>query len=150
LLTAQPASRGLRRKRAQKQENEDTEEEEEGDDAFGDEIIQGLQSTQMDAPKRQRLTAKQVEFLESSFLRDLKLEPERKAEIAKLLGIRPRQVAVWFQNRRARWKHKQLELRFDSLKASFEALVKDNDAAAHAHRAVVDENARLLAEVSTS
>ena len=77
--------------------------------------------------KKRRLTSEQVKFLEASFNMDLKLEPERKALIAKQLGLRPRQVAIWFQNRRARWKNKQLEHEYEALKLKYEALVKDND-----------------------
>ncbi|RLM79360.1 homeobox-leucine zipper protein HOX16-like isoform X1 [Panicum miliaceum] len=50
--------------------------------------------------------------------------PEKKR---RLTPEQPRQVAVWFQNRRARWKTKQLERDFDRLKASFDALRADHD-----------------------
>ena len=78
--------------------------------------------------KKRRLTAEQVHLLERSFEEENKLEPERKTELARKLGLQPRQVAVWFQNRRARWKTKQLERDFDRLKASFDALRADHDA----------------------
>ncbi|KAJ0242050.1 Homeobox-leucine zipper protein ATHB-5 [Hirschfeldia incana] len=84
--------------------------------------------------KKQRLSVEQVKALEKNFEIDNKLEPERKVKLAQELGLQPRQVAIWFQNRRARWKTKQLErdygvleLNFDSLKRSRDSLQRDND-----------------------
>ncbi|KAM0035598.1 putative transcription factor homeobox-WOX family [Helianthus debilis subsp. tardiflorus] len=84
--------------------------------------------------KKRRLTGDQVRFLEKSFESDNKLEPERKIQLAKELGLQPRQVAIWFQNRRARWKNKQLEKDYDDLqesynklKANYENLVKEKE-----------------------
>ncbi|GAB2221106.1 hypothetical protein Droror1_Dr00012273 [Drosera rotundifolia] len=75
--------------------------------------------------KKRRLTAEQVQFLERSFEVEKKLEPERKVQLAKDLGLQPRQVAIWFQNRRARWKTKQLEKDYDALQASYNSLKAD-------------------------
>ena len=38
------------------------------------------------------------------------------------VGLQPRQVAIWFQNRRARWKTKQLEKDYDVLKRQYEGM----------------------------
>jgi homeobox-leucine zipper protein len=51
--------------------------------------------------------------------------PERKLKLAEELCLQPRQVAIWFQNRRARWKTKQLERDYGTLKANYEALNLD-------------------------
>ncbi|KAL5559326.1 hypothetical protein UlMin_035537 [Ulmus minor] len=59
--------------------------------------------------KKRRLIANQVQFLEKTFELENKLEPERKLQLAKELGLQPRQVAIWFQNRRARFKTKYKE-----------------------------------------
>uniref|UniRef100_A0A0D9XJ53 Homeobox-leucine zipper protein n=1 Tax=Leersia perrieri TaxID=77586 RepID=A0A0D9XJ53_9ORYZ len=72
--------------------------------------------------KKRRLAAEQVRALERSFEADNKLDPERKARIARDLRLHPRQVAVWFQNRRARWKTKQIERDFASLRSRHDAL----------------------------
>ncbi|CAL9111075.1 unnamed protein product [Musa textilis] len=77
--------------------------------------------------KKRRLSVEQVRALERSFEVENKLEPERKLRLAQDLGLQPRQVAVWFQNRRARWKTKQLERDYTTLKASYEALRLDYD-----------------------
>lgn len=90
--------------------------------------------------KKRRLTPEQVCLLERSFEADNKLEPEKKSELAKKLGLQPRQVAVWFQNRRARWKTKQLERDYDRLKASYDALLADHDS-------LLKDNDRLRSQV---
>ncbi|PKA55114.1 Homeobox-leucine zipper protein HOX16 [Apostasia shenzhenica] len=90
--------------------------------------------------KKRRLTPEQVHLLETSFEAENKLEPERKSELAKKLGLQPRQVAVWFQNRRARWKTKQLERDYDRLKANLDALLGDHDA-------LLRDNDRLRSQV---
>lgn len=78
--------------------------------------------------KKRRLSADQVHFLERHFEVENKLEPERKIQLARALGLQPRQIAIWFQNRRARWKTKQLERDYEVLKKQFEVLKADNDA----------------------
>ncbi|KAJ0105908.1 hypothetical protein Patl1_17858 [Pistacia atlantica] len=55
------------------------------------------------------------------------LNPERKVQLAKDLGLQPRQVAIWFQNRRARWKTKRLEKDYDILQTSYNNLKADYD-----------------------
>lgn len=77
--------------------------------------------------KKRRLNMEQVKTLEKSFELGNKLEPERKMQLARALGLQPRQIAIWFQNRRARWKTKQLEKDYDLLKTQLEAIKADND-----------------------
>ncbi|XP_077247844.1 uncharacterized protein LOC143887623 [Tasmannia lanceolata] len=77
--------------------------------------------------KKRRLTSVQVQLLERNFEVENKLEPDRKIQLAKDLGLQPRQVAIWFQNRRARWKTKQLEKDYGALKASYDSLKSDYD-----------------------
>lgn len=90
--------------------------------------------------KKRRLTLDQVRSLERNFEVENKLEPDRKMQLAKELGMRPRQVAVWFQNRRARWKTKQLERDYETLEAGFKRLKAD-------YELVLDEKNYLKAEV---
>ncbi|XP_074574467.1 homeobox-leucine zipper protein HOX21-like [Curcuma longa] len=78
--------------------------------------------------KKRRLSTEQVRALERSFeLQGNKLESERKLQLAAALGMRPRQVAIWFQNRRARWKTKQLEKDYELLKIQFDAFKSQNE-----------------------
>ncbi|KAE8689285.1 Homeobox-leucine zipper protein HOX21 [Hibiscus syriacus] len=78
--------------------------------------------------KKKRLNTEQVRALEKSFELGNKLDPDRKLQLAKEIGLKPRQIAIWFQNRRARCKNKQLEKDFDALKKQFEAIKADNHA----------------------
>ncbi|KAL8162134.1 hypothetical protein V2J09_013623 [Rumex salicifolius] len=90
--------------------------------------------------KKRRLTPDQVVMLEKSFEEENKLEPERKTQLAKKLGLQPRQVAVWFQNRRARWKTKNLERDYDLLKSAYDSLLANYETATM-------ENDKLKSEV---
>ncbi|KAI4386366.1 hypothetical protein MLD38_004302 [Melastoma candidum] len=90
--------------------------------------------------KKRRLNVEQVKTLERNFELRNKLEPERKMQLAKALGLQPRQIAIWFQNRRARWKTKQLEKDYDLLKRQFEAVKADNEA-------LQAQNQKLHAEI---
>lgn len=91
--------------------------------------------------KKRRLNMEQVKTLEKNFEMGNKLEPERKMQLARALGLQPRQIAIWFQNKRARWKTKQLEKDYDLLKRQFEAIKSDNEA-------LQGQNQKLQAEVS--
>ncbi|XP_057488988.1 homeobox-leucine zipper protein ATHB-12-like [Actinidia eriantha] len=71
---------------------------------------------------RKRFSAEQIRSLESMFETETKLEPRKKVQLARELGLQPRQVAIWFQNRRARWKSKKIEQSYRVLKANYDNL----------------------------
>lgn len=111
----------------------DIGEDPNGDDDLSDDGSQA-------GEKKRRLNMEQVKTLEKNFELGNKLEPERKMQLARALGLQPRQIAIWFQNRRARWKTKQLEKDYDLLKRQFEAIKADNDA-------LQAQNQKLRAEI---
>ncbi|XP_054780177.1 homeobox-leucine zipper protein ATHB-12-like isoform X2 [Prosopis cineraria] len=84
---------------------------------------------------QRRFSDDQIRSLESMFETESRLEPRKKVQLARELGLQPRQVAIWFQNKRARWKSKQIERDYSILRASysslasrFEALKKEKEA----------------------
>jgi len=90
--------------------------------------------------RKRRLNMEQVKTLEKNFELANKLEPEKKMQLARALGLQPRQIAIWFQNRRARWKTKQLEKDYQLLKRQFDAIKADNDS-------LKSQNQKLQAEI---
>jgi hypothetical protein len=90
--------------------------------------------------KSRRLTVEQVRALEKSFQLGMILEAGRKEELARALGMNPRKIAIWFQNRRAKWKTTQLEKDFGVLKQNYEFLKAR-------YHTLLEENKKLQSEV---
>ncbi|PSR99948.1 Homeobox-leucine zipper protein [Actinidia chinensis var. chinensis] len=76
--------------------------------------------------KKLRLTKQQSVMLEDCFKEQSTLNPKQKQALAKQLNLLPRQVEVWFQNRRARTKLKQNEKECELLKKHLETLKNEN------------------------
>ncbi|KAF6157976.1 hypothetical protein GIB67_015292 [Kingdonia uniflora] len=76
--------------------------------------------------KKLRLTKPQSALLEDSFKDHSTLNPKEKLALAKQLNLRPRQVEVWFQNRRARTKLKQTEAEYEVMKKCCKSLTEEN------------------------
>ncbi|RAL46647.1 hypothetical protein DM860_004926 [Cuscuta australis] len=76
--------------------------------------------------KKLRLSKGQSALLEESFKQHSTLNPKQKQDLARELNLRPRQVEVWFQNRRARTKLKQTEVDCEYLKKCCETLTEEN------------------------
>ncbi|XP_062208510.1 homeobox-leucine zipper protein HOX3-like [Phragmites australis] len=77
-------------------------------------------------PKKLRLSKEQSRLLEESFRLNHTLTPKQKEALAVKLKLRPRQVEVWFQNRRARTKLKQTEMECEYLRRCFGSLTEEN------------------------
>ncbi|GLJ14311.1 hypothetical protein SUGI_0230500 [Cryptomeria japonica] len=93
--------------------------------------------------KKRRLSLEQVKCLEKSFEMERKLEAERKNQLAFEVGLSPRQVAVWYQNRRSRWKAQQLEKDYHLLKQRYDALVSEKDKLESEVRRLTNEFQRI-------
>ncbi|PIA44262.1 hypothetical protein AQUCO_01700097v1 [Aquilegia coerulea] len=76
--------------------------------------------------RKLRLTKEQAAVLEDNFKEHNTLNPKAKQALSKKLNLSPRQVEVWFQNRRARIKMKQTEVDYEYLKKCCEALKDEN------------------------
>lgn len=76
--------------------------------------------------KKLRLSKDQAAVLEESFKENNTLNPKQKLALANKLNLRPRQVEVWFQNRRARTKLKQTEVDCEFLKLCCDNLTEEN------------------------
>ncbi|RZC58175.1 hypothetical protein C5167_005477 [Papaver somniferum] len=76
--------------------------------------------------KKLRLSKEQSRLLEESFRENHTLNPKQKEALAFQLKLKPRQVEVWFQNRRARTKLKQTEMECEYLKRCFGSLTEEN------------------------
>ncbi|VVA20368.1 PREDICTED: homeobox-leucine zipper [Prunus dulcis] len=91
--------RGSGGKRSHSPEAEGDEGERQSNSRASDEDdINGINTR-----KKLRLSKEQSAFLEESFKEHHTLNPKQKLALAKQLNLRPRQVEVWFQNRRARY-----------------------------------------------
>ncbi|XP_062227328.1 homeobox-leucine zipper protein HOX15-like [Phragmites australis] len=78
------------------------------------------------ARKKLRLSEDQLTVLETVYEEQTNLDPAQKQGLAEKLDLKPRQVEVWFQNRRARSKQKKMTEDCENLKKRAEVLIKEN------------------------
>lgn len=88
---------------------------------------------------QKRFSKDQIKSLELIFESETRLEPRKKVQLARELGLQPRQVAIWFQNKRARWKSKQLEKEYNILRASYNSLASQFEIMKKEKQALVSE-----------
>ncbi|CAH2063163.1 unnamed protein product [Thlaspi arvense] len=92
---------------------------------------------------QKRFSEEQIKSLEVIFESETRLEPRRKVQLARELGLQPRQVAIWFQNKRARWKSKQLEKEYNILRANYNNLASQFEITKKEKQALVSEYLQL-------
>ncbi|XP_020094010.1 homeobox-leucine zipper protein HOX1-like [Ananas comosus] len=126
------------RESEEEEEEEEEEEDEEGGAASPNSTLSSLSGKREaerasdeeeggdGSRKKLRLSMNQSAILEENFKEHSTLEPKRKVALAKQLNLRPRQVEVWFQNRRARTKLKQTEVDCEVLRRCCEELTEEN------------------------
>ncbi|XP_076926587.1 homeobox-leucine zipper protein HAT4-like [Bidens hawaiensis] len=110
-------------KRVEREDNE-AERESSSHGVSGDDEDDGGDASV--ARKKLRLSKDQAAVLEETFKEHNTLNPKQKQALAKQLDLRPRQVEVWFQNRRARTKLKQTEVDCEYLKRCCDTLNEEN------------------------
>ncbi|XP_031262740.1 homeobox-leucine zipper protein ATHB-12-like [Pistacia vera] len=91
---------------------------------------------------KRKFSDEQIKTLEFMFESESRPESRIKQQLADELGLQPRQVAIWFQNRRARLKTKQIELDYSKLKAKFDTL-------ASSYESLKEEHHSLLVQLQT-
>ncbi|XP_059318822.1 homeobox-leucine zipper protein ATHB-12-like [Lycium ferocissimum] len=92
---------------------------------------------------RRRFNDEQIKSLENMFETESRPELRTKQQLAKRLGLQPRQVAIWFQNKRARSKSKQLELEYRMLQISYEKLGSKYELLKKEHESLLTQLQRL-------
>lgn len=114
-------------KRSEREGNGDDNERESCSRGGSDDDDGGGDGGDGDASRKKlRLSKEQALVLEETFKEHNTLNPKQKQALAKQLNLRPRQVEVWFQNRRARTKLKQTEVDCEYLKRCCENLTEEN------------------------
>ncbi|KAD2152073.1 hypothetical protein R6Q59_003981 [Mikania micrantha] len=88
---------------------------------------------------RKRFTDKQISFLEYMFETQSRPELRLKHQLAHKLGLHPRQVAIWFQNKRARSKSRQIEQEYNTLKHKYETLASKSESLKKENQALLNQ-----------
>ncbi|XP_059442903.1 homeobox-leucine zipper protein ATHB-7-like isoform X1 [Corylus avellana] len=92
---------------------------------------------------KQKFSDEQIKALEIMFEAESRPESVRKLQLANQLGLRPHQVAIWFQNRRARLKTKQIERDYRILKANYDTLASSFESLQREHQSLLLQSQKL-------
>lgn len=98
-----------------------------GNDNYAMDQFQYPETRKHQTKHKKRLSQDQVMLLETNFNFNNKLDPDRKSQLAFELGVPPRQVAIWYQNKRARDKIQGLEGDHKALQLRLENVLSDNE-----------------------
>ncbi|KAL0373860.1 UNVERIFIED_CONTAM: Homeobox-leucine zipper protein ATHB-7 [Sesamum radiatum] len=96
---------------------------------------------------KRRFSDEQIRSLEVMFESESKLEPKKKAQLANELGLQPRQVAIWFQNKRARWKSKHMEKEYTMLLANYNNLASQVETLKEENQSLLTKLQKLKSEM---
>merc|ERR1719508_362797 len=84
--------------------------------------------------QRTEFTSAQRQELENEFKQNMYLESHRRIEISTRLGLRERQVKIWFQNRRRERKQTKTQTRENDSEESDANSDEDDDRNTHVKR----------------
>ncbi|XVE58157.1 hypothetical protein DITRI_Ditri04bG0147800 [Diplodiscus trichospermus] len=97
--------------------------------------------------KKRKFSDEQIKLLEFMFESDSRPESPIKQQLANELGLHPRQIAIWFQNRRARSKTKQIERDYNILKESCDALASSYESLKRENQSLRCQLQRLTSQL---
>uniref|UniRef100_A0A7N0UG61 Homeobox-leucine zipper protein n=1 Tax=Kalanchoe fedtschenkoi TaxID=63787 RepID=A0A7N0UG61_KALFE len=75
---------------------------------------------------KRRLTEDQIRLLETNFSFNKKLDQDLKYHLSQQLNLPPRQIAVWYQNKRARWKTQAMESDHKAMQSKLASVMSHN------------------------
>lgn len=93
---------------------------------------------------KRRFDDTQIRSLETIFETESRPELRVKQQLANKLGLQPRQVAIWFQNKRARSKSKLIEREYSMLKGSYDNLVSKYESLKKENESLLDQVKSLV------
>uniref|UniRef100_A0A7S2NNJ5 Homeobox domain-containing protein n=1 Tax=Cyanoptyche gloeocystis TaxID=77922 RepID=A0A7S2NNJ5_9EUKA len=95
------------------------------------------------ASKKRRLRPNQVAQLEESFAQNPKLNQHRRSELASALDLSPRQIEVWFQNKRAKLKVQNVHEKYEELNQLYQNQIRANQELQKKVATLTQENREL-------
>ncbi|KAL7149793.1 hypothetical protein ABFS83_05G064400 [Erythranthe nasuta] len=97
---------------------------------------------------KRRFSDEQIQSLETTFGRESRPELRLKHHLADKLGLQPRQIAIWFQNKRARSKSKLIEQEYSELKSNYDNLALQFEALRKENQTLLIQRLRKMTEKS--